>query len=179
MSLLNLLEEFVMFEKIRKMKNKKGFTLVELIVVLVILAILAALLVPAHDRLHRQGKPGEGLSRLSARMVVMATQTLIDEQYGTVKLADTQKLKADVVISASESTDIADDGTVTVNKTDIEKLSETPSTSVMAQVQINTTAGNTPIAKITQFKYGSNGKTCTYDGTKGTYTVTDGTLTAG
>ena len=47
MSLLNLLEEFVMFEKIRKMKNKKGFTLVELIVVLVILAILAALLIPA------------------------------------------------------------------------------------------------------------------------------------
>ena len=43
MSLLNLLEEFIMFEKIRKMKNKKGFTLVELIVVLVILAILAAL----------------------------------------------------------------------------------------------------------------------------------------
>ena len=37
-----------MFEKIRKMKNQKGFTLVELIVVLVILAILAALLVPAH-----------------------------------------------------------------------------------------------------------------------------------
>ena len=36
-----------MFEKIRKMKNKKGFTLVELIVVLVILAILAALLIPA------------------------------------------------------------------------------------------------------------------------------------
>lgn len=34
MSLLNLLEEFIMFEKIRKMKNKKGFTLVELIVVL-------------------------------------------------------------------------------------------------------------------------------------------------
>ena len=26
MSLLNLLEEFIMFEKIRKMKNKKGFT---------------------------------------------------------------------------------------------------------------------------------------------------------
>ena len=47
MSLLYLLEEFIMFEKIRKMKNKKGFTLVELIVVLVILAILAALLVPA------------------------------------------------------------------------------------------------------------------------------------
>ena len=36
----------------------------------------------------------------------------------------------------------------------------------MAEVTINTTAGDTPIAKITQFKYGSNGKTCTYDGTK-------------
>lgn len=47
MSLLNLLEEFIIFEKIRKMKNKKGFTLVELIVVLVILAILAAMLIPA------------------------------------------------------------------------------------------------------------------------------------
>ena len=31
----------------KKLKDKKGFTLVELIVVLVILAILAALLVPA------------------------------------------------------------------------------------------------------------------------------------
>lgn len=177
MSLLNLVEEFIMFEKIRKMKNKKGFTLVELIVVLVILAILAALLVPALTGYIDKAK--EQSITAECRMAVMATQTLIDEQYGTVKLADTQKLKADVVISASESTDIADDGTVTVNKTDIEKLSETPSTSVMAQVQINTTAGNTPIAKITQFKYGSNGKTCTYDGTKGTYTVTDGTLTAG
>ena len=36
-----------MFEKIRKFKDRKGFTLVELIVVLVILAILAALLIPA------------------------------------------------------------------------------------------------------------------------------------
>ena len=31
----------------KKLKEKKGFTLVELIVVLVILAILAALLIPA------------------------------------------------------------------------------------------------------------------------------------
>ena len=38
------LEENKMF---KKLKDKKGFTLVELIVVLVILAILAALLVPA------------------------------------------------------------------------------------------------------------------------------------
>ena len=177
MSLLNLLEEFIMFEKIRKMKNKKGFTLVELIVVLVILAILAALLVPALTGYIDKAK--EQSITAECRMAVMATQTLIDEQYGTVKLADTQKLKANVVISTTAVTGIGDDGTVTVSKTDIEKLSETPSASVMAAVTINTTAGDTPLAKITQFKYGSNGKTCTYDGTKGTYTVTDGTLTAG
>ena len=72
MSLLNLLEEFVMFEKIRKMKNKKGFTLVELIVVLVILAILAALLVPALTGYIDKAKAGVHHS-LSARMVVMAS----------------------------------------------------------------------------------------------------------
>ena len=73
MSLLNLLEEFVMFEKIRKMKNKKGFTLVELIVVLVILAILAALLIPALtgyiDKANKEKVVAE------CRMVVMAAQT--------------------------------------------------------------------------------------------------------
>lgn len=73
MSLLNLLEEFVMFEKIRKMKNKKGFTLVELIVVLVILAILAALLVPALTKYI--DKANEEKATSECRMVVMAAQT--------------------------------------------------------------------------------------------------------
>ena len=62
-----------MFEKIRKMKNKKGFTLVELIVVLVILAILAALLIPALtgyiDKANQEKVVAE------CRMVVMAAQT--------------------------------------------------------------------------------------------------------
>ena len=48
----------------KKLKDKKGFTLVELIVVLVILAILAALLIPALtgyiDKANRR--------RLSARL---------------------------------------------------------------------------------------------------------------
>lgn len=79
MSLLNLLEEFIMFEKIRKMKNKKGFTLVELIVVLVILAILAALLIPALtgyiDKANKEKVVAE------CRMVVMAAQTAGTEYY--------------------------------------------------------------------------------------------------
>lgn len=85
MSLLNLLEEFVMFEKIRKMKNKKGFTLVELIVVLVILAILAALLIPALtgyiDKANKEKVVAE------CRMVVMAAQTEASEAYGTLTAA--------------------------------------------------------------------------------------------
>lgn len=81
MSLLNLLEEFIMFEKIRKMKNKKGFTLVELIVVLVILAILAALLIPAMtgyiDKANQEKVVAE------TRMIVMAVQTEASTYYGT------------------------------------------------------------------------------------------------
>lgn len=72
MSLLNLWEEFIMFEKIRKMKNKKGFTLVELIVVLVILAILAALLIPALTGYI--DKANEEKVVAECRMVVMAAQ---------------------------------------------------------------------------------------------------------
>ena len=81
MSLLNLLEEFVMFEKIRKMKNKKGFTLVELIVVLVILAILAALLIPALTGYI--DKANEEKVTAECRMVVMGAQTV-----GTTFYAD-------------------------------------------------------------------------------------------
>lgn len=68
-----------MLERIRKLKDKKGFTLVELIVVLVILAILAALLVPALtgyiDRANKQAIVAE------TRSAVMAAQTIADEQY--------------------------------------------------------------------------------------------------
>lgn len=68
-----------MFDKIRKMKNKKGFTLVELIVVLVILAILAALLIPALtgyiDKANKEKVIAE------TRMVVMAIQTEATSAY--------------------------------------------------------------------------------------------------
>ena len=84
MSLLNLLEEFVMFEKIRKMKNKKGFTLVELIVVLVILAILAALLIPALTGYIDKAREERLTSE--ARMVLMAAQTTVSEAYGYGKI---------------------------------------------------------------------------------------------
>lgn len=64
----------------KKLKNKKGFTLVELIVVLVILAILAALLVPALtgyiDKAREQSLISQG------SMVLTAAQATVSESYG-------------------------------------------------------------------------------------------------
>ena len=69
-----------MFEKIRKMKNQKGFTLVELIVVLVILAILAAMLVPALTGYIDKANNQKIVA--TTRQVVMAAQTEVSEAYG-------------------------------------------------------------------------------------------------
>lgn len=76
-----------MFEKIRKMKDKKGFTLVELIVVLVILAILAALLVPALTGYIDKAKDEAIIAK--TRSLVMAAQTLESEVYGQTKTGST------------------------------------------------------------------------------------------
>lgn len=103
MSLLNLLEEFIMFEKIRKMKNKKGFTLVELIVVLVILAILAALLIPALTGYI--DKANEEKVIAECRMATMAAQTESSVLYGKmVNGADlTSATKDDLDKAAAEA----------------------------------------------------------------------------
>ena len=68
-----------MLEKIRKMKNKKGFTLVELIVVLVILAILAALLIPALTGYIDKANQEKVIAE--TRMVVMGIQTEASSAY--------------------------------------------------------------------------------------------------
>lgn len=97
-----------MFEKIRKMKNQKGFTLVELIVVLVILAILAALLVPALtgyiDKAREQSLTSE------ASMVLTAAQATVSEEYGkgnvTIKTAtsgDTTTYSVELTTNAKKA----------------------------------------------------------------------------
>ena len=69
----------------KKLKDKKGFTLVELIVVLVILAILAAMLVPALTGYIDKAK--EKSITAACRQVAIASQTLVDEAYGKTKKA--------------------------------------------------------------------------------------------
>ena len=97
-----------MFEKIRKMKNQKGFTLVELIVVLVILAILAALLVPALTGYIDKANKEKVIA--TTRMVVMAAQTEISEKYGlnaSGALTGTGELKAEGATPLKKATDAA------------------------------------------------------------------------
>lgn len=94
------LEENIMIEKIRAMKNKKGFTLVELIVVLVILAILAALLVPALTGYI--DKAQEEKATAECRMVVMAAQTEASTAYGSLS----GTITADAIKTAMKTANI-------------------------------------------------------------------------
>lgn len=124
-----------MIEKIRKMKNEKGFTLVELIVVLVILAILAALLIPALtgyiDKANKEKVTAE------ARMVVMAAQTEASEAYATVEQPDATKMQT----------------ALTAKVNDIEKL---------AEVKGHWTVTVDGAGKITKVVYCNSGWVCTY-----------------
>lgn len=137
----------------KKLKDKKGFTLVELIVVLVILAILAALLVPALTGYIDKAK--EESIKSETRMVVMAAQTLIDEQYA--------KAPVDTTVTVAVSSDGATTGydadtkKITLAKSDIVNLSETKG-EIGAIITID---ANTK-GKISQLEYTNKGKKCTY-----------------
>lgn len=133
----------------KKLKDKKGFTLVELILVLVILAILAALLIPALtgyiDKANKQKIVSE------TRMVVMAAQTELSEAYGNAGAGKK------IAVSAS------DNATLT---SAITKLSEIKDT---AHFKVEATAG----AKITKVTYDDGNFVCVFDAAKNTYDTQD------
>ena len=107
----------------KKLKEKKGFTLVELIVVLVILAILAALLIPALTGYIDKAK--EKQITAETRQVVMAAQTLVDEKWaGDQKTAIT--IKEDGTITYEEVKDLAEvkDGDISAVKITDGKIAE-------------------------------------------------------
>lgn len=91
----------------KKLKEKKGFTLVELIVVLVILAILAALLIPALTGYIDKAKNKDIIAE--TRQTVMAAQTLVDEAYAKADVgADTVQVGEGKTITVSEIADLAE-----------------------------------------------------------------------
>ena len=127
----------------KKLKNKKGFTLVELIVVLVILAILAALLIPALTGYIDKARNKQIIAE--TRSAVMAAQTLVDEAYSqtTKKVEATTTAAADVTV-----------GDKTVKATDIATLAELDSTHIKG-IKINASG------KVTYLEY-DTGKVCKY-----------------
>ena len=139
-----------MFEKIRKMKNQKGFTLVELIVVLVILAILAALLVPALTGYIDKANKQKVIA--TTRMVVMAAQTEASEKYGLKadgKLSDNIELKMNTV-----------NGKVTLTP---EKAGDVPA-GEKDGISISTIAELAEVYKDSKFVNGVTDITVTIDG---------------
>lgn len=143
-----------MFEKIRKMKNQKGFTLVELIVVLVILAILAALLVPALTGYIDKANKEKVIA--TTRMVVMAAQTEASEKYGLKadgKLNGGAEFTLDLTNGATGNADTSTNAVV--DGIDIKNI------AVLAEVAQKTT-GTSPVYKfvngVTEIKVKIDGK---------------------
>ena len=142
-----------MLEMFLKMQNKRrakgGFTLVELIVVLVILAILAALLIPALTGYIDKAKEKSIIAE--TRSVVMAAQTLYDEQFANVKL------DKDANITFGKK-----DATPTITFDDVAKLAEVKGTINTIEADNTRSATSTTFGKITKVEYTRDNKKCTY-----------------
>ena len=133
-------------KELRK-NNKKGFTLVELIVVLVILAILAALLIPTLTGYIDKAKEKDVIAQ--TRQAVMATQTLVDEKYGTKETGAAVTVEGNVTNDASLTS-------FDVELSDITDLAELPSGSIK-KVRV------TDEGKVTGMIYNNKGKWCEYN----------------
>lgn len=146
-----------MLEMFLKMQNKRrakgGFTLVELIVVLVILAILAALLIPALTGYIDKAKEKSIIAE--TRSVVMAAQTLYDEQFANVKLD-----AADAKITFNKK-DATPKPTITFD--DVAKLAEVKGTINTIEADNTRSNTSTTFGKITKVEYTRDGKKCIYE----------------
>ena len=138
-----------MLQTIRKRLNNKGFTLVELIVVLVILAILAALLIPSLtgyiDRARKESIVAE------TRMVVLAAQTVLSEDYGKDELKEGGTISYPYTVPTGQ----VEDPVVKALVEEIHTLSETTGNF---EVTYNEQA------KVTGVTYTHNGYQCIYTG---------------
>lgn len=146
----------------KKLKDKKGFTLVELIVVLVILAILAALLIPALTGYI--DKANEEKVTAECRMVVMAVQTEASVYYGANGSTGT--------ISGTIADKDGADDTAALKTTydEIVKLAEVKGlTATPVTASFEATIGSNGAVK--EVKYENGTYTCVYTASTSSYKV--------
>lgn len=150
-----------MFKKMKENK-KKGFTLVELIVVLVILAILAALLIPALTGYIDKAKNKSVIAE--TRQIVMAAQTIVDEQYAKNDTTSLKGSDGNYTVTLGTKTGISN-GVITISYTELQELSEvkvnekgegTTTSKVSDSITINEKG------KITELTYTKGNKVCKY-----------------
>ncbi|MCI9143295.1 MAG: prepilin-type N-terminal cleavage/methylation domain-containing protein [Lachnospiraceae bacterium] len=159
-----------MLEKLRK-NNKKGFTLVELIVVLVILAILAALLIPTLTGYIDKAKEKQIIAE--TRQIVMAAQTLVDEEYAKKGVDDATGItfanatgNVASTIYMNDIATLAEIKTLTwaANESDVDAADEV--FIKLAEKESKT------LPKIGTVVYYAHGLKCTYTESDGSYVVT-------
>lgn len=155
----------------KKLKNKKGFTLVELIVVLVILAILAALLVPALTGYIDKANKEKVI--VEARMAVMAAQTEASSLYGKAGAGkDLSAMKEeDLKAAAAEAIELAEMSTKTVGATAVLSADGKVTSAVYTNANYTAVYSN---GDYTVYDKGTDGVT---DATQNEFSITVGKVT--
>lgn len=111
-----------MMNKMRKMKNKKGFTLMEMLIVVAIIAILIAIAIPTFASSLNKARVATDEANIRSGYASVMTDVLTDENYsveGGTAVTATYKLNKDGSVTkiADTVTDSADPYT-TVGKND-------------------------------------------------------------
>ena len=111
-----------MMNKMRKMKNKKGFTLMEMLIVVAIIAILVAIAIPTFASSLNKARVATDEANIRAGYASVMADVLTDENYsveGGTAVTATYKLNKDGSVTkiTDTVTDAADPYT-TVGKND-------------------------------------------------------------
>lgn len=159
-----------MLSKIRALKEKKGFTLVELIVVLVILAILAALLIPALTGYIDKANDQKVIA--TTRQVVMAAQTEVSTAYGAAADGKLDGSKGDLALDSATNTDGVVPGEIAVLAEVATSTGTEAAPAYTMKTGISGTVAWDANGHVTKVVITQSGRTCTYDGTASTYTCT-------
>ena len=133
----------------KKMRNKKGFTLVEIIVVLVILAILAAASIPTMLGFVNDARQKAHIA--DARALMMAAQMVVTEDFAAGKTV-TGELGTDGTFfsgSAARTTKV-------FTYADLPEGSGATANTIVATFEAIASDGSNTGAKITTFVYTNN-----------------------